>query len=184
MTRIVAGVAKGRRLAVPDKGTRPTSDRAREALFSSLAALLELAGARVLDLYAGTGAVGLEALSRGAAQAVFVEDDRTAVEVLRRNVAGLDLPGAEVVRRRVAAFLATEPPSPSELVFADPPYALPDTELAEVLAALAGNGWLAASAVVVIERSARSGAPPWPAQVTPLHERRYGEGVLWYGRAR
>ena len=92
--RIVAGLAKGRRLATVPSGTRPTSDRAREALFSSLAALIDLDGARVLDLFAGTGAVGLEALSRGAAEAVFVESDRAAVETLRRNVETVSLPGA------------------------------------------------------------------------------------------
>src|ERR1700744_564065 len=99
MTRIVAGRAKGRRLAVPPRGTRPTSERAREALFSSLAGLLDLDGARVLDLFAGTGAVGLEALSRGAASATFVESDRVAADLLRRNIESVGLPGAELYRR-------------------------------------------------------------------------------------
>jgi 16S rRNA (guanine966-N2)-methyltransferase len=183
--RIVGGVAKGRRLAAPARSTRPTSDRAREALFNSLAAGLDLDGARVLDLYAGTGAVGLEALSRGAAAAVLVESDRTALDVLRGNVRTVGLPGAAVVARSVASYLRTPPEQPFELVFADPPYRLPDAELAEVLAALAAPGWLGAQAWVVVERSARSGPPPWPASsITPVRERRYGDGTLWYGRAR
>ncbi len=181
--RIVAGLAKGRRLATPAGATRPTSDRAREALFSSLAALVELTGARVLDLFAGTGAVGLEALSRGAADAVLVESDRAAAQVLRRNVDAVGLPGATIVRRPVAAFLGTEPDAAFDVVFADPPYALDDAALAAVLSALVERCWLADGAIVVVERSARSCSPPWPeAFITPVRERRYGEGVLWYGR--
>lgn len=183
--RIVAGAAKGRRLATPAGVTRPTSDRAREALFNSLATMLDLEGARVLDLYAGTGAVGLEAMSRGAAAAVLVESDRAAGEVLRRNVDAVGLPGVTIVRRPVAAFLAGAPDAPFDVVFADPPYALDDAGLGDVLAALGSPGWLAEAAVVVVERSARSAAPPWPeAFITPVRERRYGEGVLWYGRRR
>lgn len=183
--RIVAGLAKGRRLATPTGTTRPTSDRAREALFSTLATLLDLDGARVLDAYAGTGAVGLEALSRGAAAAVLVEADRAATDVLRRNVATVDLPGATIVTRPVEKVLTETPDAPFDLVFADPPYALRDDALAEVLAALGTGGWLAADAIVVVERSARSGPPPWPAEfITPVRDRRYGAGVLWYGRRR
>ncbi|HZC72173.1 MAG TPA: 16S rRNA (guanine(966)-N(2))-methyltransferase RsmD [Jatrophihabitans sp.] len=182
--RIVAGLAKGRRLGAPTgDATRPTSDRAREALFSSLASLLDLAGARVLDLFAGTGAVGLEALSRGAAAAVLVESDRAAAEVLRRNADAVGLPGATVVRRTAAAYLADVPDEPFDLVFADPPYDLDDGALAELLAALGSRGWLAGDAIVVVERSARGAAPVWPeAFVTPVREKRYGAGVLWYGR--
>ncbi len=182
MTRIVAGAAKGRRLAVPARGTRPTSERAREALFNTLRAHLELEGAAVLDLYAGSGAVGLEALSRGAARAVFVESDRRAADVLQRNVDSVGLPGAEVRRRAVDAVLGG-PAEPFDLVFADPPYELPDTGIAAMLAALAGNGWLAASATVVVERSARTPEPAWPQGIALVTQRRYGEGLLWYGRA-
>lgn len=183
--RIVAGLAKGRRLTTPAGATRPTSDRAREALFSTLATLLDLDGARVLDAYAGTGAVGLEALSRGAAAAVLVEADRAAAEVLRRNVAAVGLPGATIVTRPVEKVLTETPDAPFDLVFADPPYELRDDALADVLAALGTGGWLAGEAIVVVERSARSGPPPWPAEfVTPVRDRRYGAGVLWYGRRR
>jgi 16S rRNA (guanine966-N2)-methyltransferase len=182
--RIVAGLAKGRRLAAPAGATRPTSDRAREALFSSLATLIDLAGARVLDLFAGTGAVGLEALSRGADHAVLVESDRVAVEVLRRNAGTVALPGATIVRRSVPTFLEGTPDAPFDLVFADPPYAWDDDALAQALSKLVERGWLTDDAVVVVERSARTAAPAWPDGITPVQDRRYGEGVLWYGRRR
>jgi 16S rRNA (guanine966-N2)-methyltransferase len=138
----------------------------------------------VLDLYAGTGAVGLEALSRGAATAVLVESNRAALAVLRRNVEAVGLPGATVVGRRVTSYLKAVPDEPFDLVFADPPYDLGEGELGEVLDALAQPGRLRAGAWVVIERAARSGPPAWPAPlITPDRERRYGDGVLWYGRA-
>jgi 16S rRNA (guanine966-N2)-methyltransferase len=184
VVRIVAGLAKGRRLTPPAGGTRPTSDRAREALFNSLAALLDLDGARVLDLFAGTGAVGLEALSRGADEAVFVESDRAATEVLRRNADAVGLPGVRVVRSPVAAFLAGTADAPYDFVFADPPYALDDDVLAATLSRLVDGGWLAEDAVVVVERSARGPGPVWPDRVTSLRDKRYGAGVLWYGRRR
>ena len=182
LTRIVAGLARGRRLEVPPRGTRPTSDRAREAMFNSLRSLLDLAGAHVLDLYAGSGAVGLEALSRGAATVTLVDSDRLACAVLGRNVEAVSLPGARVVARPVAAFLAGEPQAHG-FVFADPPYSLGDAELAAALSRLAG-GWLAPEAVLVVERGARAAEPPWADEVTPVMNRRYGAGVLWYGRAR
>jgi 16S rRNA (guanine966-N2)-methyltransferase len=185
--RIVAGAAKGRRLAAPANATRPTSDRAREGLFNSLAAQLDLDGARVLDLFAGTGAVGLEALSRGAVTAVFVESDRRAADVLRRNVESVGLPGARVVQRPVSAFLADPaevPPAPFDLVFADPPYALEEPALAEILATVTREEWLADGGLVVVERSARGPELRWPEGMEALRDRRYGEGVLWYGRRR
>jgi len=182
--RIVAGAAKGRRLAVPAKGTRPTSERAREALFNSLRSLLDVEGARVLDLFAGSGAVGLEALSRGAAAATFVESDRVAVAVLRRNVATVGLPGASVLARSAATVLAGEAEAPFDLVFADPPYALSDNDLDVLLRRLVGGGWLAADAVLIVERSARDEPLGWPDGVAPVMKRRYGEGQLWYGRPR
>jgi len=183
--RIVAGAAKGRHLAVPPRGTRPTSDRAREALFSTLAGLVDLAGARVLDLFAGTGAVGLEALSRGAGHATFVESDHRSAEVLKQNVATVGLPGAALLRCTAESFLvAAGADAPFRLVFADPPYAFPDTALAGLLTSLADPRWLEPEAIVVVERSARGPAPHWPDVIEPLKEKRYGEGVLWYGRRR
>lgn len=182
-TRIVGGVAKGRRLAVPARGTRPTSERAREALFNTLRGLVELDGAHVLDLFAGTGSVGLEALSRGAASVTLVESDRAAAEIVRRNVETVGLPGATVHRRPAAAFLVNGGTDhPYDLAFADPPYAYRDDYLAALLTALAEPGWLAEQAVVVVERPARGGEPQWPGGIELVTQRRYGDGVLWYGR--
>ena len=185
MTRIVAGSAKGRRLAVPQRGTRPTSERAREALFSSLAGLVDIDGARVLDLFAGTGAVGLEALSRGAAWATFVDSDRTACEILRANVATVGIERADIHRRQAAAYLVgAGADEPYDLAFLDPPYAFGEQPLGVLLATLATSDWLAPEAVVVVERSARSPEPRWPEAVEPVKQKRYGEGLLWYGRVR
>lgn len=185
MTRVVAGVAGGRRLAVPPgSGTRPTSDRAREALFSTLEALRgPLAGARVLDLYAGSGAVGLEALSRGAAAALLVEADARAARTVRENVRALGLPGARVEAAKVERVLSAGAQDPFDVVFADPPYAVTDAEVARVLAALRDQGWLAPGAVVAFERASRGPELAWPEGYQPLRSRRYGEATLWYGRA-
>jgi 16S rRNA (guanine966-N2)-methyltransferase len=190
MTRIVAGSAKGRRLAVPAQGTRPTSERAREALFNSLAALADrgadaaggLAGARVLDLFAGSGAVGLEALSRGASSVILVESDRAAATLLRRNVVTVGLPGAEVRQRSAAAYLSGGVDDPFDLVFVDPPYAFGEQPLGVLLATLGEPGWLAVGAIVVVERAARGQEPRWPDSVEQITKRRYGDAMLWYGR--
>ena len=184
--RIVAGEAGGRRLAVPPGDrTRPTSDRTREALFGTLVALLDLDGARVLDLYAGSGAVGLEAVSRGAAAALLVDADARAAATARANAAALGLADRVTVRRdRVDRVLTVAPESgPYDVVFADPPYALADAEIAATLAALAATGWLARGAVLIVERSSRGAGPSWPDGVRPVKARRYGEGTLWYGRS-
>ncbi|MGH4022505.1 MAG: 16S rRNA (guanine(966)-N(2))-methyltransferase RsmD [Pseudonocardiaceae bacterium] len=184
MTRIVAGAAGGRRLHVPARGTRPTSDRVREAVFSALESRMDLDGARVLDLYAGSGALGLEALSRGAAHARFVESDRRAATLLRRNATDLGLAAAvEVTTATVRAVLRDRPAGSYDLVLADPPYDLGDTELATVLAALAGNAWLTSGALLVIERAARDPAPSWPDDVAAVTERRYGVTRVYYGYA-
>jgi 16S rRNA (guanine966-N2)-methyltransferase len=185
MTRIVAGVAKGRRLAVPQRGTRPTSERAREALFSSLAGLLDVSGARVLDLFAGTGAVGLEALSRGAAWATFVDSDRAVCGILRGNVTAVGIDRAEVLRKPAASYLVGgTADEPYHLAFLDPPYAFGEQPLAVLLETLATPEWLADEAIVVVERSARSPEPRWPKALESVKQKRYGEGLLWYGRRR
>jgi 16S rRNA (guanine966-N2)-methyltransferase len=187
MTRIIAGAAGGRRLAVPaGRGTRPTSDRAREGLFGTILAIRgSLAGAAVLDLYAGSGAVGLEALSRGASDVLLVEADARAARVIRGNIEALGLPGARLVADRVERMLARGPGEhpPRDVVFADPPYAAPGAEVDRVLGALAGQGWLAPGALVVVERATRSGPLAWPAGYTPERARGYGEATLWYGLA-
>lgn len=165
MTRIIAGTAGGRRLAVPaGRTTRPTGDRAREALFASAwSDLGSFAGLRVLDLYAGSGALGLEALSRGAAHALLVESDRRALSTLRRNVSSLGLPGAQPVAGQVRRVLERGPEgAPYGFVLADPPYVLTDAEITEMLAALRDHGWLAPEALVVVERSSRGPDLEWP----------------------
>ena len=182
MTRLIAGVAGGRRLKVPRTGVRPTGDRAREALFNSLGTLVDLDGAAVLDLYAGSGALGLEALSRGAADVLLVESSPGVLPVLRENVAAVGLPGARVVAGSVPTVVAGPPPARFDVVLADPPYATPVEEAYGVLGALAAGGWLAPGAVVVVERSSRERDWEWPTPLTGLRERRYGEAVLRYGR--
>jgi 16S rRNA (guanine966-N2)-methyltransferase len=186
MTRVVAGAAGGRRLAVPPgHGTRPTSDRAREGLFSSLLSLLgPLEGQRVIDLYAGSGAVGLEALSRGATHVCLVEADPRAARVARDNVRTLGLPGADVLTTKVETLVAAPPEGQGyDIAFLDPPYALDDGGVHAVLAALAEHGWLRAGAVVVVERASRGQDLSWPAGYEQVRFRRYGEATLWYGRA-
>jgi 16S rRNA (guanine966-N2)-methyltransferase len=183
VTRIIAGAVGGRRLLTPaGTTTRPTSDIAREGLFGSVGSV---AGWAVLDLYAGSGAVGLEALSRGAADVVLVESDPSAARIIRHNIASLGLPGATLIARPVSRILRRGPGSlrPMRLVFADPPYTAPAAEVAAMLAALADRVWLAEEALVVVERDARSGPPPWPPGYLPGRSRRYGETVLWYGHA-
>ncbi|HEX4704189.1 MAG TPA: 16S rRNA (guanine(966)-N(2))-methyltransferase RsmD [Pseudonocardiaceae bacterium] len=182
MTRIVSGSAGGRRLAVPPKGTRPTSERVREAMFSALESAVDLDGARVLDLYAGSGALGLEALSRGAASATFVETDRQALEVLRRNATTLGLPGAIVLPGTVESVLSNAPGQPFDVILADPPYRMPDADLAVVLARVATGGWLAEHGVLVLERAARDGEPTVPAGLSMIRTRRYGDTAThWIG---
>ncbi|WP_116243798.1 16S rRNA (guanine(966)-N(2))-methyltransferase RsmD [Nocardiopsis sp. FIRDI 009] len=185
MTRIIAGTAGGRRIAAPDgRTTRPTSDRAREALFASVQSDLgALDGLRVMDLYAGSGAIGLEALSRGAGHALLVEADRRAARVVQDNIRALGLPGARLVADRVERVVAAaNPGEPFDLVVADPPYAVGDEEVAGVLADLVRNGWLAEDAVVVVERSKRGAEPAWPSGLERDRRRGYGEAVLWYAR--
>lgn len=178
MTRIVAGSAGGRTLQVPARGTRPTSERVREALFSRLEHLDVVAGAHVLDLYAGSGALGLEAASRGAAAVTLVEASKPAAEVCRRNAAALGLARhVTVVGDRAERFVERLPPAPWRLVLMDPPYDVDETVLAGVLAALVGR--LDDGAVVVVERSTRSPEPTWPAGLERFDERRYGETTLW-----
>ncbi len=184
MTRIVAGAAGGRRLrTVPGDATRPTGERVREALFSTLVSQLgDLTGTRFLDLYAGTGAVGLEALSRGAAAAVLVEHDRRAAATISRNASDLALTGITVVPEPVLSFLQRAPSSPFDIVFCDPPYALPGPDVAAVVRRLVEAPWLAPGGVIVVERSKRDPLPTWPAGVQELQQRRYGDTLLWYGR--
>jgi 16S rRNA (guanine966-N2)-methyltransferase len=184
VTRVIAGKAGGRRLAVPGgAGTRPTSDRAREGLFGTVVSEVgSLTGKRVLDLYAGSGAVGLEALSRGARAVLLVESDARAAAAIKANIATVGIDGALVIRDRVERVLG-RPPAASDaydLVFADPPYAVTAAAVTRVLTLLA-NGWLAGDALVVVERATRSGPLEWPPGYLPGKSRRYGEATFWYG---
>lgn len=188
MTRVIAGVAGGRRLGVPrGTATRPTSDRAREGLFASvLSELGSLDGKRVLDLYAGSGAVGLEALSRGAGHVLLVESDARAAAVIKANIAVVGMAGASVVTDR-AERLLSQPPTGRrgaadryDLVFADPPYAVAAAAVTRVLTLLAAD-WLADEALVVVERATRSGPFDWPPGYRQGKSRRYGEATFWYG---
>jgi 16S rRNA (guanine966-N2)-methyltransferase len=191
MTRVIAGSARGRRLAVPPAGTRPTADRVREAVFSAVESRLgALGGLHVLDLYAGSGAVGLEALSRGAAHALLVERDRRALDVLRANAAVVGLPGGVVLPGDVGVLVQHPAPASArpayDLVFLDPPYDVPDADVEQVLGGLAANGWLADGALVLVERARRGSALVWPDGYDADKDRRYGEtlvrSALWYGR--
>lgn len=179
MTRIVAGTVGGRTLHTPPgRGTRPTSEKVRSALFDALDAQGLVSGERVLDLFAGSGALGLEAASRGAVAVTLVEQDRRAAAVIRENVASLRLPGIDVRATTVAAVLAGEPAA-FGLVLLDPPYDLDEHALADVLDRLT-QGWLAPEAVVVVERSTRSPEPTWPAGLEPESAKRYGETTVWF----
>ena len=182
MTRLISGVAGGRRLKVPRTGVRPTGDRAREALFNSLKSLLDLRGATVLDLYAGSGALGLEALSRGAETVVFVESSPGVLPVLKENLAAVGLPGGRVVTGSVPTVVLGAPPARFDLVLADPPYATPVEEVQDVVRGLADRGWLAPEAIVVVERPSREKEWEWPTPLVGLRDRRYGEAQLRYGR--
>lgn len=182
MTRIVAGSVGGRRIEVPRRGTRPTSERVRESLFGRLEHYGALDGARVLDLCAGSGALGLEAASRGAGEVVLVDSSRTAVAVCRANIRALGLRGVRAACAKATSFLAGPAFAPMDLVLIDPPYGLGEEELTAMLAPLArgDDPWLAPRAVVVVERSARTPEPAWPAGLERFADRRYGETALWF----
>jgi 16S rRNA (guanine966-N2)-methyltransferase len=184
MTRIIAGSVGGRKILVPPAGTRPTSERVREALFSSLEASTGLDGLYVLDLCAGSGALGLEALSRGASQALFVESDRRAATAVSRNLTALGLTKVGTLRVSPVASVLEVPADRSyDLVFVDPPYDLPNTEVEGWLAAAERNGWLSDDVTIVVERGRdrRKRGFEWPAPLTGLRERRYGDTVLHLG---
>lgn len=179
MTRIIAGTAKGQQLAVPDSGTRPTTDRAREAIFSAVEAAVELPGATVLDVFSGSGAFGLEARSRGAERAWCIESNPAAAALIRANAAALGMLHVEVIAttaERVFAQPAT-PAQVSSIVLMDPPYDIPTAEIEQLVLAAARNGWFAIDALIVLERG----------QDSPQAD--FGEGftlrkVKRYGRAR
>ncbi|MFM9918776.1 RsmD family RNA methyltransferase [Lacisediminihabitans sp. H27-G8] len=184
MTRIISGFAGSIALKTPGSGTRPTSDRVREAIFSALESRGVIEGARVLDLYAGSGALGLEAASRGAAFVRLVERGGPGTAVCRANAAAVlaqaPLGSAlriEVSGRLVQSFLTSNPET-WDLVFLDPPYDLAEAELAENLASLASR--LEPDAVICLERSSRSPEPTWPEGIELDRRKDYGDTTLWW----
>lgn len=187
MTRIIAGTARGRRLEVPPAGTRPTADRVREAVFSAVDSVLRADGRRwsslrVLDLFAGSGALGLEAVSRGAATATLVDSSRKAAGPLRRNVVEVGADVTTVIVRDVRS-LGRNAEQPFDLCFADPPYDWTSAALSRTLADLAASGWIADGALCVVERAERDTDPPFPAHWTTERRRTYGDTAIWYGHA-
>lgn len=185
MTRIIGGSAGGRRIRTPTgESTRPTSDRVREALFSAIdAAVGSLTGLRFLDLYAGSGAIGLEALSRGAGVVTAVEHDRRTASLIRQNARVLGIGTVDVVTGSVPRFLGQPPRAPYDVIFLDPPYHVGADLVVADLHALVTHEWLAAGALVVVERSSRDGELGWPEGLRGVRSRRYGETTLWYGHA-
>ncbi|MFW0784628.1 16S rRNA (guanine(966)-N(2))-methyltransferase RsmD [Gordonia sp. CPCC 206044] len=175
MTRIIAGEFRGRRLRVPDEGTRPTSDRVREAVFNIIDARIDLDGARVLDLYAGSGALGLEALSRGAASAEFVDSRRKATTVIAANARACGVERrVRVTARPVATQLAGDPSELFDIVFLDPPYDLDNDAMSADLARVAA-AWAAPGALVVVERAIRAAVTEWPMGLRVLVSKTYGD---------
>lgn len=186
-TRIIAGEARGRKISVPPSGTRPTSDRAREGLFSSLTARFGIEGARVLDLFAGSGALGLEAASRGAESVVLVDDSSAACAVMRKNAQVVGHPKVEVVECKASTYVAGAPRGHFDMVLSDPPYELDDSAVVDMLTAL--EPALAPEAAVVVERNVDSAPTAWPDGYEPttqkLKKRTYGiarmDMAVWVG---
>ncbi len=179
----MAGALGGRRIAVPQYKsgqsksgrTRPTTDRVRESLFNLLAARIDFAGLHVLDLYAGSGALGLEALSRGASSALFVESDARAAAVISANIATLGVHGARVRCAAVATVLAGAATQPADLVLADPPYEVDEAQVGDMLVALDAGRWAMPGTVAVVERAASGPEVSWPDGWSPWNARRYGD---------
>lgn len=190
MTRIVSGSRGGRRLVMPPGDqTRPTSGKVREALFSTLAswtggssgpADAALKGWAFCDLFAGSGAVGLEAASRGAGPVLLVELSRRALRCIEQNVAAVGL-DVEVRRDAVEDVVRRQPSYPFDIVFLDPPYELANGVLEAILRDLVANGWLTSEGLVILERSSRDPAPRWPDALGDTWDKRYGETVLYFG---
>jgi 16S rRNA (guanine966-N2)-methyltransferase len=186
-SRIIAGSRRGRRITMPaGDRTRPTTDRVREALFSAVAAWAgtaaqpaeeSLAGLAFCDLYAGSGAVGLEAASRGASPVLLVELDSRTTQIIRSNAKALGL-SVDITTASVAQLLRRPPAQAFDVVFADPPYELDTTILSDQLEQLVANFWVGAGSLIVVERSRRSPALVWPAAAGKRWSRAYGETIL------
>lgn len=192
MTRVIAGTHKGRRILVPEVGVRPTTDRVREAIFSSVASRFDFVGKRVLDLYSGTGALAIEALSRGCSYAVLVEADRKIAGTTKQNVTKLDLfercdiVTTDALQLISQSRLENANPSiqqgPFELIFIDPPYEESSESVSELLLAMIDNLWVADASLVVVERATKSAPIEWPASFASVESRPYGDTTVWYGQ--
>lgn len=184
--RIIAGSAKGRVLATPAGVTRPTSDRTREGIFSALESEIgTCSGTNFLDLYGGTGAVGLEALSRGATHVVVVEKDVKAANVCKENyelVRQVTAGDFSVLRMSVDSYLEAEMENrfSFDVVYLDPPYEFPNSTIEKVLQKIIEKGVLRTSAIVIVERSTRTEPFSWPEALTPIKSRKYGEGTVYF----
>ena len=186
--RVIAGVAKGTRLTAPRQGSRPTTDRVREAVFSSFvdwagrsgdAPDSQLAGLSVLDLFAGSGAVAIEAASRGAASAVAVDSAASAVAAAQANVLRAGV-AVQVVRATVEHYLRGNPPDGGfDIVWLDPPY---ESSVVDILKNL--GGWVADDGLVAIARSKRTPAPDWPPRFARRWAKRYGETMVYFAETR
>jgi len=183
MTRIISGKWKSRLLSVPQAVTRPTASRVREAIFSTLLHELgSFSDLQVLDLYAGSGALGIEAISRGASNACFVDNDRAAISIINSNLGGLGHARTQVVKSNVATYLGQPSGGVAfDVVFMDPPYSVVDAVVEDHVAVLVAHGWLNEDAVLVIEREARS-VIEWPEGFEAQEPRIYGDTAVWYGR--
>lgn len=184
MTRIIAGFAGSLKLTVPHSGTRPTSDRVREAIFSALESRDTVHGARVVDLYAGSGALGLEAASRGAATVALVERAPVAIRICRNNIALVmknapknARPEISAITQSVNSFLDASTAT-WDLVFIDPPYEVDNDEVSRTLAALAPR--LAPGATIILERASASPEPTWPEGMSVDRSKNYGDTTLWW----
>lgn len=167
---------------MPAEGTRPTSDRVRESVFNMLEARIDFDGLAILDLYAGSGALGLEALSRGASRAVLVERDVAAARTIAANINASGLSGAELAKQPVEKLVSRPASRRYDLVFLDPPYAIDAGELSTVLADLVRNQWLNEDAYVVVERGKRAGDLDWPDALDPEQTKKYGETAVTFAR--
>jgi len=188
VTRIIAGSARGRRLTIPAAGTRPTSDRVRESMFASIEARLAAQGrswvdVAVCDLWSGSGAIALEAWSRGATRVLAVDRSAGAIRAIEGNIEQLGAEGVEVMRTDVMRALAGPPAQgPFDVLIADPPYDDDAAGVQQALAQAVATGWLGPAALVVVERDRRGGCP-LPSTIEISDERTYGDTVLWYGHA-
>ena len=183
MTRIIGGDFRGRSIKVPDAETRPTSSRVREAIFSSVEhAVSGLDDLRVLDLFSGSGAFGIESISRGATEAVLIEKDLRAADTLHSNVANFGIKNARVVIADVFTEVSQKSGRGSfDVVFIDPPYSFEDGQVNALIRQLAENDWLNEYALIVVERGSRSQVV-WPESVEELRKKVYGDTTIWYGQ--